>query len=63
MVVHAQNDLRRPIEATLDVGVDLFVFEATAAKVDDFHSAFGRVLEEDILGLEVTVNNAMMAEQ
>ena len=35
-VAHAQNDFRRAVEAGLNVGIYLFVFEAAGAKVDDF---------------------------
>ena len=35
-ICHAQNDLRRPVEARLDVSVNLLVFETAGAKVDNF---------------------------
>lgn len=63
MVVHAQNDFRRSIKPALYVGVDLLVLEAATTKVNDLDGALGRMPEENVFGLQVTVNNTMMPHQ
>lgn len=45
VIVHAKDDLRRTVEAALNVRVDLFVFEAAAPKVNDFDGALGGMLQ------------------
>lgn len=61
MIVHAEDDLRGTVEATLNIRIDygqgqrekrpsikpitLFVFKAAAAKIDDFNGTLGWMLQ------------------
>lgn len=63
MIVHTKDNFWGAIETTLNIGVDLFVLEAATTEVDDFDSALRRVPQQDILWLEITVNNTVVAHQ
>lgn len=63
IVRHSQNDLGRPIESGLDVRVHLLVFETTASEINHLDAGFRGVLQQDILRLEITVHNAVLAQQ
>lgn len=62
-VANPQNDLWSPVESALDVGVELLVLEAAAANIDDPDAAFILFLQENILGLEVTVDDVVLLEE
>ena len=55
-VRNAQHDLRRAVEPALDVGVDALVQEGRAAEVDDLDAALVRLLQQDVLRLQVAVD-------
>mgnify|MGYP001168752775 CR=1 FL=1 len=58
-VGNAQNYLRSPIVAALNIGVHLFFLIAATANVNYFYSRFVFMLEQDVLGLQVTVDDAV----
>ena len=60
-VGNTEHDLRCSIEATLDVGVDLLVLEATWTEVNDFNSWFVNLAEEDVLRFQVTVHDVVLS--
>lgn len=60
---HPQDDFRGSIEAGLDVGVYFFVFETTRPKIDDFDFGMHGMGEEDILGLEITMDDFVLLEK
>ena len=45
MIVHAEDNFRGAVEPTLDIRVDLFVFEATTAKINNLDCALSRVAQ------------------
>ena len=60
-VRNTEHDLRCSIKATLDVGVDLLVLEATRSEVNDFNSWFVDLAEKDVLRFQVTVHNIVLS--
>lgn len=56
VVRNSEDDLGCTVEPRLDVGVDLLVFEAAAAKVDDLDARLVDLAQEDILGLQVAMD-------
>lgn len=60
---HPQYHLRGSIETRLDIGIYLFIFEAARAKVNYLEVGTHRVLEQNVLWLQVTVNNLALLEQ
>lgn len=63
VVIHAKNDLWRPVESGLNVRVHFLVLEAAGAKVDHLDRRLGRVLEQDILWLEIAVHDTMKTKK
>lgn len=79
VVTHPKDNLWGPVESTLDVSIDLFVFKATASKVNDLQGALGGVEKQHILqassasssldasttylGLEITMYNLVLTHQ
>jgi hypothetical protein len=61
-VGQAKYDLRRAVEATLNIGVDPFVLETTGPKINYFDARFIRLLEEDILRLQITMYNSRLEQ-
>ena len=57
----AEDDLGRTIEARLDVRVDLLVFETARAEIDNLDSRLVNLSEQDVLGLQVTMHDVMLA--
>jgi len=47
----------------LNIRIHFFFFFATAAKIDDAAVGFPRFTQEDILGLEITVDDPLVLEQ
>jgi hypothetical protein len=58
----SQYNLRRSVEPRLNVRVYALVREARRAKVDYFDSRLVRGLEQNVLGLQITVNDIFVAE-
>jgi hypothetical protein len=54
-----EDDLRRPVETALDIGVDPLSLETTTAKINDFNTALVFMLKEYILWFEITMNNGI----
>lgn len=54
----SEHDLRGTIKPTLDVGIDNFFIEGPAAKVSDDDATLVFLLQQDILWLQVTVDDA-----
>ena len=73
VIVHAKDDLRRTVEATLYIRVDyakgqtkkwsfkkihtLFVFKAAASKVNDFNGALRWMLQKNVLHVVSDANH------
>lgn len=57
----AEDNLRSAVKATLDVGVDALILEATATIVDDLDARLVWLLQKDILRLEIAVDNVVVA--
>lgn len=62
-VGQAENDLGRPIESALYVGVYGLVLVAGVAEVDHFDRAGALVLEEDIFRFQIAVQDLLVVEQ
>ena len=63
-VGQAEADLGRAVEARLDVGVDACAHEARRAEVDEADRRHVVVLgDEDVLGLEVAVHDAVLVRE
>lgn len=60
---HAEDDFGRPVEARLNVGIHLFVFEATRAKVDDFDLRVHGMCQQNVFRLQIAVDDFMLLEQ
>ena len=58
VVVEAEHDLRRAVGPRLDVGRQAVAREARAPEVDDFDGPGLVVLQDDVLGLDVAVDDA-----
>ena len=57
----AEDDLRSPVETTLDICVNALVLEAAATIVDNFDTRLVRLFKKDILRLQITVDNLVVA--
>jgi hypothetical protein len=57
----AKNDLRRAIEARLDVGVHRAALEASRPEIDELDLARSGIAEEDVLWLQVAMDNRGVA--
>ena len=55
-------DLRRSVESALDVRVSGLRLKAGRAKVDDLDPTRVQALQQDVLRLEVTVNDAVLPQ-
>ena len=55
-----ENDVRCPVESTLDVSVHDLVLEAATAKIGDHDAAFVFPLQENVLWLEIAVDDAQI---
>src|SRR5690606_26569748 len=62
-ISHAQNNFWRPIEARLDIGVDLFILKARRTKVNDLDISLHWVGQKDILRFEIAMNNLVALQQ
>jgi len=60
---HAKDNFRRAIEARLNVRINLLVFKAAGAKVDDLDFCVQRMAEQDVFGLQITVDDPVLLEQ
>jgi hypothetical protein len=49
MVVHAEDDFGRAIEAALDIRINFFMLKAAATEVNDLDSAFCRMSQQNVL--------------
>jgi len=63
VIVHAKNDLRRTVEATLNIRVDLLVLKTAAAKVDHFNGTLSWMLQKNVLRFQIAVHNPVVAHQ
>jgi hypothetical protein len=54
----AQHNLGGSVESALDVRVVPFLFEATAAEVNQLHLGFVRLPQQNVLRLQVAMHNA-----
>jgi hypothetical protein len=57
----AKDDLWSSVEPRLNVSVDTLILEATASIVNDLYARLVLLLEQDILWLQITVDNAMIS--
>ncbi len=62
-VLDAEYDFRSSIKPALDVGVYLLSLEAPAAHVDNLKSALVLLLQQDILGLKITMYDRMAVKE
>ena len=63
IVRNAKHNLRCSVEATLDIGIDLLVFKAATAEVDDLDSALVDLAEQNVLGFQVAVHNQVFPHE
>lgn len=56
----SKNDLWRPVESGLDVGVDPLAHETARTVVNDLDARLVLLLQQDILRLEVAVNQIVI---
>ena len=62
-VGQAEQDLGRPVEPGLDIGVDGLALVARGPEIDDLDDGALEVLEEDVLGLQVAVDEPRLVQQ
>ena len=55
-----EHDLRRTVEATLDVCVDFLVLEAPRTKVDDLDARLVDLAEENIFRFQIAVHDVVL---
>jgi hypothetical protein len=63
IVGQAEDHFGGAVVPALDVGVDGFVLEAAGAEVDDLDARLVHLLQEDVLGLEVGVDDALPVQE
>ena len=56
----AQHDLRRAVEATLDVCVDFLVLEAPRTKVNDLDARLVDLAQENIFRFQIAVHDVVL---
>lgn len=57
-----KNNLRSTVEPRLNVGVNLLVGEARGSEVDDLNTRLVGALQEDVFGLQITVDDLFVSE-
>ena len=57
VVGDAHDDLGGTVEPRLDIGVDLFVDEGGTSEVNDLYARLVGLLEQDVLGLQIAVDD------
>ena len=58
-----QYYFRGPIKPTLNIGIDLLLLEAAAPHIDHLNPTFVFLLEHDVLGFKVAVDDVVFAEK
>lgn len=59
----AQDDLGSPVEPRLDVHEGGLVLEHASAEIDELDASPGLVLEQDVFGLDIGVDDAVLPEE
>ncbi len=63
IIPHPQNNLRRSIVPTLYVGVDSLALKTTRPEVDHTNTRLVRLLEQDILWLQIRVDDLALVQE
>jgi len=58
----AKHDLGGPVEPGLDIGVDPLIYESRGPEVDYLDSRFVRLLQQDVLRLQIAVDYAELLQ-
>ena len=60
---HSQDHLGRTVEAGLNVGIHLLVFEATRSEIDNLYLRMHRMAKQDVLRFEIAVDDFLLLQQ
>lgn len=62
-IAAAKYDFRTAVESGLNIRIHFLLLFATTAKVDDSNIGFSSFAEQDVLGFEVAMNDALVLQQ